>query len=123
MPEIYDFQKLQSAVQVYFDVLYECDLAKFDAVFHPRCVLGTVKAGADTVTSLAEYREIIAFRKSPMSLGQSREELLQAIISLSDDAALVQLQVRIHDKTYRDHLNFIRVVGEWRIFSKIFVQV
>lgn len=46
-------------MRCYFDVLYECDLTKFNALF------------------------------------------------------------LIHDKVFRDHLNFIRMRGEWKIFSKI----
>jgi hypothetical protein len=37
--------KIQAALQVYFDVMYECDMEKFDQVFRPACALFTAQAG------------------------------------------------------------------------------
>lgn len=122
MPAPQTFPDLEAAVRLYFDVLYDCDLAKFDALFHPTCNLYTVQDGKETVTPLSRYREIIATRQSPASVGQPREERLEAILTLSDEAALVVVAVRIHDNRYRDHLGFIRGQDGWRIASKIYVR-
>ena len=115
--------ELEKAAQLYFDVLYECDLGKFDALFHPSCHLFTVQDGKETVLPLGRYREIIAARQSPASIGQPREERLEGIQTLSADAALVAVSVRVLDKRFRDHLAFMRGADGWRIVSKMYVAV
>ncbi|CDX32137.1 conserved hypothetical protein [Mesorhizobium plurifarium] len=96
--------ELEKAAQSYFDVLYECSLDKFEALFHPSCSLFTVQDGKETVLSLDRYREIIAARQSPASIAQPRKERLENILTLSADAALVAVSVRVHDKRFKDHL-------------------
>jgi hypothetical protein len=113
--------ELETAAQSYFDVLYECSLDKFDALFHPSCHLFTVQDGRETVLPLDRYREIIAARQSPASAGQPREEKLDGILTLSADAALIAVSVRVHDKRFKDHLSLIRGTDGWRIVSKTYV--
>ncbi len=115
--------ELEKAAQLYFDVLHECDLGKFDAIFHPACHLFTAQDGKETVLPLDRYREIIAARQSPASVGQSREERLEGILTLSADVALVTVSVRIHDKKFKDHLALMRCADGWRIVSKTYVAV
>jgi hypothetical protein len=62
---------LDAAIQRYFDVLYECNLDKFDRLFHPACHLFTVINGVEQGLSLATYRDVIAKRPSPKSLGST----------------------------------------------------
>lgn len=115
--------ELEKAAQLYFDVLYECELDKFDALFHPACHLFTVQDGKETVLPLDRYREIIAARQPPASADQPREERLEGVLTLSADAALVAVSVRVHDKRFRDHLGFMRGADGWRIVSKMYVAV
>lgn len=112
---------LEKAAQLYFDMLYECDLALFDTLFHPSCHLFTAQDGKETVLPLDRYREIIAARKSPASVGQPREERLEGILTLSADAALLAVNARVHDKRFRDHLGLMRCADERRIVSKMYV--
>ena len=100
------FSELEKAAQLYFDVSYECDLDKFDALFHPSCHLFTVQDGKQTVLPLDRHRAIAA-RQPSASAGQPREERLDGILALSADAALVVVSVRIQDKRFRDHPGFI----------------
>lgn len=113
--------ELEKAAQLYFDVLYECSLDKFDALFHPSCNLFTVQDGKETVLPLDRYREIIAARQSPASVAQPREERLEGILTLSSDAALIAVSVRVHDKRFKDHLAMLRGPEGWRIVSKTYV--
>ncbi len=68
---------------------------------------------------VAQYREIIAHRRSPKSAGQAREDQLYSIDLLSTDAGVAKVQLRIHDKVFIDHLNFARVDGRFMIAAKI----
>ncbi|WP_284504872.1 nuclear transport factor 2 family protein [Caballeronia sp. INDeC2] len=111
---------LAAAVQRYFDVLYECDLEKFDRLFHPACHLFTVVDGAEKVLTLAAYREVITARQSPMSQGHPREEALIAAFPLSGDIAMFRLRVRLGTVVYQDHIHFVRSGDEWRIAAKLY---
>lgn len=113
--------ELDAAIHCYFDVLHECDLEKFDRLFLPGCSLFTVADGAAQVLSAASYRELLAARASPKSLGQPREESVISSFALSNDIALVRVQVRIGSKVYRDHLNFVRSQGAWKLAAKLYV--
>lgn len=120
MPTTIQTPELAAAVQRYFDVLYECDLDKFDRLFLSACSLFTVTNGALQVLSAAAYREVLATRSSPKSLGQPREESVIASFALSEDIALLRVRVRIGPKVFQDHLNFVRSDGDWKLAAKLY---
>ncbi len=103
---------IQSTLQTYFDVMYECDMTKFDEVFHPACSLFTAGGASLVVRPFAAYREEMKARTSPKSLGQTRAlEAIVKIDMLSHDIALAQVRVQIHDKLFADNLNLVEVDG------------
>lgn len=73
--------------------------------------------------TLPDYRKIISERKSPRRSGSPREENIEAVIFLSKDAATVQAKVRLGEKRFSDHLGLLRVEGEWKVFSKLYVEI
>ena len=112
---------IQSALNKYFDVMYECDMAKFDAVFHPACSLFTVGGASLVVRPFKTYREEMAARTSPKSLGQTRAlESIVKIDLLSQDLAMAQVRVQIHDKLFADNLNLVQVDGNWMVVAKVY---
>ncbi len=66
-------QELTEAVQLYLDLMYDCDVAKFDRVFAPTSQLHGFREGKMTCWPAAQYKEILAGRKSPKALGAPRE--------------------------------------------------
>ncbi len=113
------FDELRCAVEVYFDALYECDVSKFDQVFHPSCSLFDVTDGDFTAMPINEYREVISKRKAPKSTGQPREDQLITLDFLSPDSAVAKVRLRIHDKIFVDHLNFMRIGQRFMIVAKL----
>jgi hypothetical protein len=65
--------EVQAALEIYFDVMYDCDMEKFDRIFHPTCTLFTGQDGALTVRPFQQYRQEMASRTAPRTAGQSRE--------------------------------------------------
>ncbi len=118
-PTIQSIQSISQAVDLYFQALHECDLAKFDEVFHPSSSLFDSTDGVFTAMPVAEYREIISHRHSPLAAGQAREDQLISIDLLSTEAGVAKVQLRIHDKVFIDHLNFARIDGRFMIAAKI----
>ncbi len=112
---------IQSTLQTYFDVMYECDMAKFDQVFHPACSLFTAGGATLVVRPFSTYREEMKARTPPKLLGQTRAmETIVKIDMLSNDIALAQVRVQIHDKLYADNLNLVQVDGRWMVVAKIY---
>ncbi|MBP2448472.1 nuclear transport factor 2 family protein [Rhizobium leguminosarum] len=111
--------ELLSAIQIYFDALYTCDLALFDRVFHPACSLFDADEGAIVVDPIAAYRQVIAKRISPSSCSQPREDDIILIDWLSDASATVKVRLRIHENVFIDHLCLVKDKDGWRIVAKI----
>jgi len=122
-PAIHSIESISQAVELYFQALHECDLAKFDQVFHPSSSLFDSSNVVFTAMPVAEYRKVISQRPSPRGAGQAREDQLISIDLLSADAGVAKVQLRIHDKVFVDHLNFARVDGRFMIAAKIWHEV
>lgn len=115
--------EIRLALQLYFDVMHECDLEKFDCIFHPASSLFNAKDGVLTLRSFAKYRTEIENRISPKSLGQPRIDSILAIDVLSPEMCFAKVRVRIHEKIFIDNLNLLKIDGRWMIVAKIYHHV
>lgn len=111
---------LDEAIQLYFDVLYECDLDKFDRVFHPTCNLYSPGDPEVAVVTLANYREIVAGRTPPSKSGHEREEQVDGVLFASADVATVFLSSRVGERRFKDLLSFVRAPDGWKIVAKTY---
>ena len=111
--------ELLAAVDTYFRALYACDVDLLDSVFHPASTLFDVDEETVTVDPYPAWREVVANRQSPASVGQSREEEVVNIDWLSDDAASVHVRLRVLDSIFVDHLSFVRGPEGWQIVAKV----
>jgi Putative lumazine-binding len=113
-------QGLVQAVQRYFDLMYDSDLTRFDRVFRPSAQLHGFRDGAMTVWPAQTYKEILAGRPSPASLGAPREEEILLIDVASASQALVKVRVRINATVFVDYLSYHRIDGNWLVTAKSF---
>lgn len=113
-------EQIQQMLADYFEVLYTQDLAMFDKVFHSGCVLYTSQEGTVVVRPIAEYRGIVANRKSPKELGSPRKEEILMIDVLSDEIALAKVRLRLNENIMVDYLNLLKIDGKWVITSKYY---
>src|SRR5262249_15207216 len=67
-------QELTNAVQLYLDLMYDCDVGKFDKIFASTSQLHGFREGKMTCWPAAQYKEVLAGRKSPKAAGAPREE-------------------------------------------------
>jgi Putative lumazine-binding len=109
-------------LQLYFDVMHECDMEKFDRIFHPSSSLFTTNDGALFLRPFAQYRAEIAQRTPPKSLHQPRMDKVLAIDILSPEVALARVTVRIFEKIYIDNLNLLKIDGYWMIVAKVYAH-
>src|ERR1700722_19492257 len=84
------------AVQLYFDLMYDADLALFDRVFRSTAQLHGFRGGDMTMWSMPAYRDILASRPSPKSLGAPRQEEILLMDFAAADQAMVKVRVRIN---------------------------
>ena len=117
--------ELLEAVDVYFRALYACDTALLDSVFHPSSTPYDVDEDVVTVDPYPEWREVVANRPSPASVGQDRDDEIVSITWLSDKAATVHVRLLVIGKVFVDHLSFVfgpkGVDGPegWQIVNKV----
>lgn len=111
---------LTQAVQRYFELLYDCDVCRFETVFRMSANLHGYRDGAMTVWSAAEYRDILSKRTAPKSLNAPREEEILLIDFASADQALVKVRVRVNTIVFIDHLIWHRFGDQWLITAKAY---
>lgn len=110
---------LFDAVQLYFDALYECDVEKLNAVFHPDSSLFDADTGTVFVEPIDSFSRDVGTRVSPASKGQARADEILMIDWLSPISATVKIRLRAHQNVFVDHLGFVKGAEGWRIVSKI----
>jgi hypothetical protein len=111
-------QELNAAVQLYLDLMYDCDVEKFDRVFWPSAQLHGFRGGEMTCWPVAEYKQILAERTSPKALDAPREEEILMLDFASPTTAMAKLQVRINDMVFIDYLTYHWIDGKWLITAK-----
>ena len=111
---------LRAALQRYLDLIYDCDVSRFDDVFAPTVQLHGFRDGAMQCWPAGVYRDILARRQSPQSLGAPREDTLLLLDFASPTQALTKVQVRIAAMRFIDYLTWHRIEGQWLITSKGF---
>jgi hypothetical protein len=113
-------QELADAVQLYLDLMYDGDLSKFDKVFYSSSQLHGFREGKMTCWPAAQYKEILAGRKSPKAQGSRREEQLLLLDLASPTQALAKVRVRINDMVFVDYLSYHKIGGSWLVTSKAY---
>jgi hypothetical protein len=104
----------------YFEVLQSQDMALFDQVFHPTCVLYSAQNGDVVVRPFEVYKDMVKGRASPASQNSPRDDHILMIDMLSDEMAMAKVQLRLFDSIMIDHLNLMKINGQWIIMAKHF---
>lgn len=113
-------QELTEALQIYFDLMYDGDVSKFDHVFASTAQLHGFREGTMTCWPAAQYKEILAGRKSPKALGSPRDEQLLLLDTTSPTQALAKVRVRINDMVFVDYLSYHKMDDTWLVTSKAY---
>ena len=113
-------ESLLRAVQRYFDLMYDCDVANFDRVFRSSAQLHGFRDGQMTVWPAETYKDILSKRQSPKSQNALREEQVLLVDFASPTQALAKVRVRIGPTVFTDYLTYHRIDGEWLITSKAY---
>ena len=107
----------------YFDVMHHQDMAVFDKVFHKNCTLYSTQTGELSLRPYDVYRDVVANRESPASLGNVRRDKVLMFDQVSPTLALVKVQLEMFGGVMQDYLNIVFLVGQWWIMAKMWERV
>jgi hypothetical protein len=111
---------IASAINGYFDLMYDADDNRFPEVFHGACLVHGMRDGKLTAWSASEFRDVMRGRPSPAAMKSPREQEILTIEHTVPDLATAKVRVRIGQTGFIDHLIFHRVDGKWLVTSKAF---
>ncbi|MEY4437086.1 MAG: hypothetical protein RL100_550 [Actinomycetota bacterium] len=114
---------IQKLLSDYFDVMHHQDMAIFDKVFHKNCALYSTQTGELSLRPYDVYREVVANRKSPASLGNARRDKVLMFDQVSPTLALVKVQLEMFGGVMQDYLNIVFLDGQWWIMAKMWEKV
>jgi len=113
-----EFDSVMSLVQAYFDGLYQGDVKKLRAIFHPDAFL----KAPGLRRSLEEWLEAVATRLIPAEQGQAYDFKLLSIEVIKDQA-MVKLDCPLFDHEYVDYLGLLKENGSWLIVNKMYTDL
>ena len=115
-----DLHDLETALQTYFDGLYEGDTDKLGAVFHDVAHLFSVTDGK--LADLSKEAWFDAVRKRPSGKAQDlqRRDWVVSIDRSSPTTAIAKVQCQLPPRYFTDYLTFVKLAEGWRIVSKTF---
>ena len=114
---------IQKLMDDYFEVMHHQDMDLFDKVFHPSCALYSTQGGELSLRPYAVYREAVAARQSPASLGNPRRDQILDFDQVSDTLAWVKPQLQMFGGIMQDYLNLVYLDGQWWIMAKMWEKV
>jgi hypothetical protein len=120
MSQVTTAKALLEAVQQYFNLMYDCDVSKFDSVFRSTAQLHGFREGEMTMWTADAYKAILSKRESPKSQNASREEQILLIDFASETQAIAKVRVRIGATLFTDYLTYHCVGTNWLITSKAY---
>lgn len=115
--------EIRTLVDDYFDLMHEQDMTLFDRVFHPDSVLYGVVDGQINIRRYAVYREAVAARQSPATLGNKRRDVVLSVDKISGTLALLKMQLEMFGGVMQDYLNIVYLDGQWWVMAKMWEKV
>ena len=115
-----DRAAIEAVVQTYLDGLYEGDVDKLAAAFHPTSSLTYEENGVLTPLPRDRWLEAVRERPSPKARGLPRHDRILQIDQASPTAAFVKLECAIPPRYFTDYLSLLKVEGRWQVAQKVF---
>jgi hypothetical protein len=113
-------ESLLSAIERYFDLIFDNDVARFNEVFAKSAQLHGFRDGNLRLLRSEEYEALLASNPSPKSKNAPRHQEILLIDVASPTQALAKVRVRADTILYLDYLSYHRIDGKWLITAKSF---
>ncbi len=118
-----DKAAIETAVQTYFDGLYESDADKLGSVFHPTSELTFEKDGKIVVWTRDQWLDNVRKRESAKSKGSARDDAILIFDQSGPTTAFVKVKCQLPPAYFTDYLVFIKADGAWKVAQKLFATV
>ena len=112
--------KIENVIRIYLDLLYKGDIGLIESVFFQEATVSSVSDGKIISINMDGFRERIATRSSPESVGETRQDNIIMIDISSPTTAMAKVECMILKQRYIDYLSLIKFSGKWGIISKVF---
>lgn len=112
--------EIEQVIQTYFDGLYEGDVAKLAAAFHPVSHLYCEKDGGVADVPREQWFEMVRNRESAASKGLAREDRILMMDISGPETAFVKVACQIPPRYFTDYLVLNRTAEGWKIVSKVY---
>lgn len=113
-------KSLLDAIECYFELMFNSNVARFDAVFAKSAQLHGLRDGNLRLLTSVEYKALLAANPSPESKNAPRHQEILSVDVASPTQALAKVRVRVDTILYLDYLSYHRVDGVWLITAKSF---
>src|SRR5882724_4652198 len=120
MPDHSTFHSLLSAVERYFDLMFDSDVSRFDQVFAQSAQLHGLRDGDLRLLPAQDYKRALTSGPSPKSKNAPRQQEVLLVDFASTNQAVVKVRVRIDTVQYLDYLSYHCINGSWLITAKSF---
>ncbi|MDP2801762.1 MAG: nuclear transport factor 2 family protein [Phreatobacter sp.] len=114
----YDRSSVEAVIKLYFDGLYESDVGKLTAAFHPTADLRWQDKGELQVLTVPDWMERVAKRASAQSQGHARHDFIVSMDRSDEATAFVKVHCALLPRFFTDYLVLLKLTDGWRIVSK-----
>jgi hypothetical protein len=113
-------EAVQRVIWTYLDGLYEGDVGKLAAAFHPRAHLHSLAEGRLTAEPRDAWLDRVKARPSPRSLGHERSDRILTVDFADPRTALVKCACAVPPRYFTDYLTLLETAEGWTIVTKTF---
>jgi len=115
-----DLHDLETALQTYFDGLYEGDTDKLGSVFHDVSHLFSVTDGKLNDLPKEQWFDGVRKRASGLAQNLPRKDWIVHIDHATATTAFAKVQCQLPPRYFTDYLTFVKLADGWKIVSKTF---
>ena len=112
--------EIEAVLQTYFDGLYEGDVEKLAAAFHPVSHLYCEKDGEVLDVPREQWFEAVRKRASAASQGLARDDRILLLDISGPETAFAKVACQLPPRYFTDYLVLNRTSEGWRIVSKVY---
>jgi hypothetical protein len=113
-----DRSTVEAVVQHYFDAVYEGDVDKLGAIFHPSADLRSLEKGRLKVISMPDWLEYFRKRPSAKAEGKPRDDFIVTIDRSDQSTAFLKVRCQLPPLYFTDYLVAMQLADGWKIVSK-----
>jgi len=112
--------EIEAVIQTYFDGLYEGNVDKLAAAFHPVSHLYCEQNGGVMDVPREAWFEAVRSRPSGAARGLARDDRILLIDQSGPETAFVKVACQLPPRYFMDYLVLNRTAEGWRIVSKVY---